>query len=188
MKKVKLFLLCLCTVLCNAQDIGGSWQLNSAKYASRQSYYEFYEDNNFEYRPDRYNGLSKIFAIGGKYQVKQDSIYFTVKYMGEVTGYMSKVANIMRRPTITDNRLEMEQYFDADDSAHYRSVPSTSNYWELTNYTTQRITFENPERWAASFKYYRDELGQEIIEIDGDKYYYIPGEEDFGEEAEEKKE
>lgn len=54
----------------------------------------------------------------------------------------------------------------------------------MTNYKTQRKTLENPETWSASFRYYKDKSGQEIIEIDKDKFYYIPGPEEFGEQEE----
>lgn len=183
MKKVNLFLLCLCAVIGNAQNVEGTWQLNSAKLANYQSAYDFTENNTFAYGAGMYNGLSRNRGIRGKYEIKQDSIYFTVLYMSESVG-----GTIKRRAITTNKMTEMELYWESAQPPHlsgYRPIPSTSNYWEFTDYKIQNITFENPETWAASFKYYRDESGQEIIEIDGDKYYYIPGEEDFGEEVEE---
>jgi hypothetical protein len=177
MKMMNLFLLFVCVFTCNAQNIEGSWQLNSPLLANYQAGYEFYENNNFAYTPDRYNGLSRNLGISGKYEIKQDSIYFTVLYISERIG-----GTIRRRPTITNKRSEMELYWISSEKSDYRPIPSTSNYWELTNCKVQRITLEKPETWSASFKYYKDKSGQEIIEIDGDKFYYIPGPDEFGTE------
>lgn len=179
MKLISLFLLCLCAFICNAQDIEGYWQLNNPLLASYQAGYDFYENKEFAYTPDRYNGLSRNFGIRGEYEIKGDSIYFTVLYMSECVE-----GTIKRRPTTTNKRSEMEHYWISSDSSSYRPIPTTSNYWVLTNYKTQRITLEKPETWSASFRYYKDKSGQEIIEIDKDKFYYIPGPEEFGEQEE----
>ena len=178
MRIINLFLLCLSTFVIHAQDIEGYWQLNSPLLANHQAYYDFYENNRFVYRPGLYNGLCSVFAISGKYEIKGDSIYFTVSYIDECVG-----GSIKRRPTSSDKRSDMELYWITSEKFDYRPIPSTSNYWELTNYKNQRITLENPETWAASFRHYKDPE-QEFIEIDKDKFYYIPGCDEFGEQEE----
>lgn len=183
MKKIYLliilFLLCVCTFTCNAQNIEGYWQFNSPLFANYQAGYDFYENNRFAYTPDRYNGLCRNSGISGNYEIRGDSIYFTVLYMGKCVG-----GTIKRRPPSTNKRSEMELYWISSEKSDYRPIPSTSNYWELSNCKNQRITLEKPETWSAKFKYYKDKSGQEIIEIDGDKFYYIPGAEEFGEQEE----
>lgn len=179
MRIINMFILFLWMVTCHAQDIEGYWQLNSPLFANFQAGYDFYENNRFEYRPGIYNGLCRIFAISGKYEIKGDSIYFTVLYMSECEG-----GTIKRRSTTTNKSSEMELYWISSEESDHRPIPSTSNSWELTNYKTQRKTLEKPETWSASFRYYKDKSGQEIIEIDKDKFYYIPGPEEFGEQEE----
>lgn len=178
MKNLIFFWILTIPIFLMSQNIEGLWILDSL-YANNQGGYDFEEDNGFSYFTDGYNGLSRSSTISGKYEIKKDTIYFIVSSIDEFVG-----GELVRRSKKSDKESEMELYwktYDGSDFGH-RPMPSTSNYWEFINTKFHKIDIEPPKRFSASFKYYKNKAGHEIIEIDGDKFYYTPGAEEFGEQ------
>lgn len=180
MRRINLILLILVaiTCTCNAQNIEGDWMSDSL-FANHGGGYFFEEDNIFTYATGGYDGLSRTCNISGKYEIKKDTIYFIVSSIEEFVG-----GELVRRSKKSNKESEMELYwktYDGSDFGH-RPIPSTSNYWEFINAKFHKIDIEPPKRFSASFKYYKNKAGHEIIEIDGDKFYYTLGAEEFGEQ------
>jgi len=93
MKKVYIiFLLMYVSVSAYCQmnklDISGKWQSETPVVSSALlDHYVFDGENNaFEFRTNEYNGLNRVIAIGGDFEIKTDSLLYTVKYTLEYVG------------------------------------------------------------------------------------------------------
>lgn len=93
MKKVSILLLLMyvsVSVFCqvNKLDLSGKWQSETPVVSSALlDHYVFDGDNNtFEFRTNEYNGLNRVIAIGGDFEIKTDSLLYTITYTLEYVG------------------------------------------------------------------------------------------------------
>ena len=146
----KTTIIFLLTFLCcksYGQNIEGIWQKDSPIVGSGYGqYYKFINKGEFEYHASGYDGLARIRTIGGKYQIKKDSIYFTVEYMDECLG-----GNTIERSWIT----------------------TLNDTWEIVDCESKRTYFEEKTTWAAGFKYNSSDTKNKFIEIDDWNKYYL---------------
>lgn len=69
---------------CKAQEIKGIWQINTPEVGSTlDQCYHFKDNGEFEYHPSGYDGLCRINTIGGKFEMRKDTICFIVEYLEE---------------------------------------------------------------------------------------------------------
>jgi len=69
-------------------DISGVWQYKTAEvYSGLLDNYKFDEKKHtFEFRTNEMDGLNRIISIGGEYEIKQDTLFFYIKYTLEYEG------------------------------------------------------------------------------------------------------
>ena len=150
MKKTVFLLISILCFLCSkAQNVEGIWQVDNAEIAAGYLYiYKFDKNGEFQFRPTEFDELKRITAIGGKYQIKKDTIYFMVEYIEERLGGL-----IERNMTAVLN-----------------------NSWAVYDCKKCKTTFENIETWTATFSV-NNLTDNKYIEIDKRKYYLITAEE-----------
>jgi len=88
MKNILVFILItFCTQLVNSQSLIGIWQAETPKLSSAYlNTYQFFSDSSFKFNTNQYDDLRRIISIGGKYQIMNKIIIFTVSYTNEVVG------------------------------------------------------------------------------------------------------
>lgn len=144
MKIINLFLLLNCVFIVQAQNIKGIWQKDSPLIGSGYSQnYQFKNEEDFEYNTSEFDFLNRVRTIGGKYQIKQDTIFFTLEYIIECCG------GTIERSLIT----------------------SLNNSWAINDCKTQKTFFQKKETWSAVFKFDESDPNNKFIKIDNDIYY-----------------
>lgn len=142
MKAIFFSLLLFVISTINSQNIEGVWQINTPVVGSTlDQCYQFNENEEFNYHPSGYDGLSRITAIGGKYQIKKDTMYFIVKCVEESIG------GTIERSTIT----------------------TLNDSWAIISddYEIKRRFFLGSEVWAVPFKM----IDNEKIQIGNNTYF-----------------
>lgn len=91
MKNLFIMVCVLMISLCFGQNktlkVIGLWQAESAEVTSMYyDTYQFTSDSKFIFKPNEYNGLSRIINIGGKYEIIGDSIILTPHFTKELIG------------------------------------------------------------------------------------------------------
>lgn len=173
------FFIFICVKQLNAQiDISGPWQFGTHLLHDCESYYAFGDSNTFQFSPNSYDELSLPVWIKGTYRIVDDSIYFIAKII-----YYRPLINIDRRNPKDSTWETIETFWDTDSTVAMRIKPSTSNYWQIVTKGIKMFQIPNPRSRSASFKYYK-ENDNAIIEIDGDKYYYVEISDDYGPQEE----
>ena len=171
MRKIIVVCVLFCSIalpIYSQIDIRGDWQFGSHLASNCRSFYGIQDDSVFVYTSDKYDELSIPVWIKGKYSIIGDSIFFTVKYV-EIKSFRG----VGRRKKDDDNTMFIEYYWDSDSTAAKRTRPSKSNLWYCIGGKIETIELEKTSIWSASFRYYVEDNKYPVIEIDGDKYYYI---------------
>ena len=83
---IYILLLIVSCNLCFSQKLSGRWQTQTPEISDAYLNNYFFTDTTFEYHISEYDGLNPINALGGKYLIKLDTIYFTVTYIKKRVG------------------------------------------------------------------------------------------------------
>lgn len=71
----------------NINPLIGLWQAEQVEVTSMyHDTYRFYENGNFTFKPDEYNGLNRIISISGIYCINGDTLFLTPKLTKELIG------------------------------------------------------------------------------------------------------
>lgn len=88
MKKAFVFVFVYFFVMqfCYCQISKGFWQEKTSNVSDAYLGGYYFTDSTFEYTINGYDGLNPINALGGKYTIKNNVIYFTVEYIKKTIG------------------------------------------------------------------------------------------------------
>lgn len=184
MKKFLYTALLLCVLhTCIAQDLSGIWQYADTIYADGVTFYDFYEIKDgysFTFTPSQYDELRSFKKMEGRCILKKDSLVFYVKEIMLInfSGW------ILQRRDKNDSipYYMQELYYDtATHAMEKRKWPSTTNYWKWKEGgKVEYVTYNPPLKFVIPFRLYKEGTF-DVLEIDGDKFYYIdPAPDDYG--------
>lgn len=136
----------------HAQErLTGTWQEKTNKVSSAllDNYSFNSTDSTFEFKPTEYNGLNRVLGLGGKFVVKNDTIFFFVNFMREYVGGYPERSRIT---TLSDS-------------------------WELAGGEVTQKKLKNIINESASFdRGFDSKKNTDYISIDGNRFYRIPNE------------
>ena len=187
MNKLRCVLILLSIVgFCNAQDIEGIWQYGDSIYAAGKAHYIFSKaevgnSSSFKYTPSRYDELRSFVWMDGRCILKKESIVFYVK---SVTFSFQSDELIRRNKKDSIPYYAMELYYDTVmHSMEKRNWPSLTNYWTLKGEKKcYDVKYNPPLCFDVPYTFYKEGTF-DVLEIDGDKFYYVdPSPDDFGEQ------
>jgi hypothetical protein len=91
MKKLPLISCCLLFIHFSfgqtPNKLAGKWQADTTKITDRYfDTYQFFNNGRFVFKPNEYDGLSRVISITGVYKVSGDTLFLTPNFTKEIVG------------------------------------------------------------------------------------------------------